>query len=427
LSVSRLANLWEETAVAAPAVEPLEGGARADVLVVGAGYLGLSAALHIAEAGGHALVLEAEAPGYGASGRNGGQLIPGLKYDPDDIEALLGRERGERLWRLADGTADFVFGLIERLGLRAEARRTAWIQGVHSEKAATRARARAGQWQRRGADVAYVGAQEAERLTGARAYVGAFVDRRAGCLQPLSYARELARAAIAAGARVHGGSRVVSLDRQSGGWKATTASGAEVTARKVLLCANAYADGLFPELPRSIVAATSLQIATEPLPAALRSAILPGGEVLSDTRKVIRYWRLDAAGRLLMGGRGPYREPGPESDWAHLARAVPTLYPALRGIAFTHRWGGRVAIHPDNWPRLHEVRPGILAAIGCQGRGIGWQTAMGAELSRLTMDEGDEPVLPISPVKPIPFSPLKRVGFAATLTTMRALDRLGLS
>ena len=425
--MSRLANLWEETAIPAPKVEPFGGGARADVLVVGAGYLGLSAALHIAEAGGDAIVLEAEAPGYGASGRNGGQLIPGLKYDPDAIEAALGRERGERLWRFAGATADFVFDLVARLGLKAEANRTAWIQGVHSQKAAGPARSRAEQWQRRGADVAYVGAQEAERLIGTHGYVGAFVDRRAGRLQPLSYARELARAAIAAGARIHGGSRVVSLDRQGASWRATTATGAQVAARKVLLCANAYSDGVFPELPNSIVAATSLQIATEPLPAALRGAVLPGGEVLSDTRKVIRYWRLDAAGRLLMGGRGPYREPGPESDWAHLARAVSALYPALRGIRFTHRWGGRVAIHPDYWPRLHELRPGVLAAIGCQGRGIGWQMAMGGELARLTTDETYEPVLPISPVKSIPFAPLKRVGFTAALATMRALDRLGLS
>ena len=415
--MSRLANLWEETAVPAPRLEPL----------VGAGYLGLSAALHIAEAGGDAIVLEAEAPGWGASGRNGGQLIPGLKHDPDEIEGALGRERGERLWRFAGRTADFVFALIERLGLKAEARRTAWVQGIHSEKAALRAGARAEQWQSRGADVAYVEAPQAERLTGANIYVGAFVDRRAGCLQPLSYARELARAANSAGARIYGGSRVVSLDRRPGGWAARTASGAEVTADRILLCANAYSDALFPELPRSIVAATSLQIATEPLPEKLRSAVLSGGEVLSDTRKAIRYWRLDAAGRLLMGGRGPYREPGPERDWAHLVREVNTLYPALRGIPFTHRWGGRVAIHPDYWPRLHQLRPGVFAAIGCQGRGIGWQTAMGAELARLAMDRTYEPVLPISPVQPIPFSRLKRIGVPVAVATMRVLDRLGLS
>ena len=425
--MSRLANLWEDTAVAAPELDSLVGRAAADVLVVGAGYLGLSSALHLAEAGRDVVVLEAETPGYGASGRNGGQVIPGLKHDPDEIEATLGLERGERLWRFAGGTADFVFDLIERLGLKAEARRTAWIQAAHSEKAAKRARARSEQWRRRGADVAYVDAAEVRRLTGADVYTGAFIDRRAGCLQPLSYARELARAAIAAGARIHPGSRVVSLDRQGRGWQATTATGAEATAEKVLLCANAYSDELIPELPRSIVTATSLQIATEPLPNALRKAILPGGEALSDTRNVIRYWRLDAAGRLLMGGRGPYREPGPEQDWRHLAREVSTLYPALAGIAFTHRWGGRVAIHPDYWPRLHQVRPDVFAAIGCQGRGIGWQTAMGAELARLATDKTYEPVLPISPVAPIPFSPLKRAGFAAAMTAMRALDRLCLS
>jgi glycine/D-amino acid oxidase-like deaminating enzyme len=425
--MSRLANLWEETAVAAPETRPLDGRASARTLIVGAGYLGLSAALHLAESGQDALVLEAETPGYGASGRNGGQIIPGLKHDPDEIEAALGRERGERLSRFAGGTADFVFNLIDRLNLKAEARRTAWIQGIHSEKAAQRARARAEQWRRRGAHVAYVDAAEARRLSGANVYVGAFVDRRAGCLHPLSYARELARAAIAAGAKLYRGARVVAIDRERAGWRARTATGAEVTTENVLLCANAYSDKLFPELPQSIFAATSLQIATDPLPQALRDVILPGGEVLSDTRKVIRYWRLDRAGRLLMGGRGPYRDPGPERDWEHLVREVATLYPALKGIGFTHRWGGRVAIHPDYWPRLHQVRPQIWAAIGCQGRGIGWQTAIGAELARLATDGAYEPVLPISPIKPIPFSSLKRFGFAATLTAMEAFDRLGLS
>ena len=181
-----------------------------------------------------------------------------------------------------------------------------------------------------------------------------------------------------------------------------------------------------PELPRSIVAANSLQIATAPLPDRLRQTILPGGEVLSDTRRVIRYWRLDSAGRLIMGGRGPYREPGPERDWAHLKREVARLYPDLAGIAFTHRWGGRVAVHPDYWPKLHRPRPGLLAAIGCQGRGIGWQSAMGRELALLATDPDYESVLPVSGIAPIPFAPLKRVGVSATIAAMRALDRLGI-
>ena len=329
--------------------------------------------------------------------------------------------------RFAGATADVVFDLVERLALDVGARRTAWIQGIHSDAAAVKARTRAQQWIARGADVSYVDADEAKRLTGTDIYVGAFIDRRAGAIQPLSYARELARAAMVAGARIHGGTQVTALAPSSAGWTATTADGFEVRAETVLLCANAYSNSLMPELPRSIVAANSLQIATEPLADRLRRQILPGGEVLSDTRKVIRYWRLDPAGRLLMGGRGPYRDPGPERDWAHLTSEVERLYPALRGIRFTHRWGGRVAIHPDFWPRLHQPLPRVYAAIGCQGRGIGWQTAMGLELAHLALDARYEPVLPITPIKPIPFAPFKRLGVSTMIGWMRMLDRFGLS
>jgi glycine/D-amino acid oxidase-like deaminating enzyme len=425
--MSRHANLWEETAVVPPATPPLGAATRARVAIVGAGYLGLSAALHLAQSGADAVVLDAEGPGFGASGRNGGQVIPGLKYDPEEIEAVMGRERGERLWRFAGSTADFVFDLVARLGLKAEARRTAWIQGIHAEAAAVRARARASQWQARGADVAYVDASEAARLVGTPIYVGAFVDRRAGTIQPLSYSRELARAALAAGARIHGKSPVAAIERSGAGWRVTTASGASVDADHVLVCTNAYSGPLFPDLPASIVAANSLQIATVPLPAELRAAILPGGEVLSDTRRIIRYWRTDNQGRFIMGGRGPYRDPEPESDWGHLKRDVASLYPALAGIPFTHRWAGRVAIHPDFWPRLHVPEPGIFAAIGCQGRGIGWQSAMGAELARIVLDKDHEPVLPVSGVVRIPFAPLKRVGVSLTIAAMRVLDRLGIA
>jgi len=424
--MSRHLNLWEETAVAPPDTPPLGKSTRARIAIVGAGYLGLSAALHLAQAGDDAVVLDAEGPGYGASGRNGGQVIPGLKYDPEEIEVVMGRERGERLWRFAGSTADFVFDLVARLGLAAEARRTAWIQGIHAEVAAVRASSRARQWQARGADVAYVDSSEAARLIGTPIYVGAFVDRRAGTIQPLSYSRELARAAIAAGARIHGKSPVAAIGRSGAGWCVTTTSGVSVDAEYVLVCTNAYSGPLFPDLPASIVAANSLQIATVPLPVELRAAILPGGEVLSDTRRIIRYWRMDNQGRFIMGGRGPYREPEPESDWGHLKRDAASLYPALAGIPFTHRWAGRVAIHPDYWPRLHVPEPGIVAAIGCQGRGIGWQSAMGAELARIVLDKDHEPVLPVTGVTRIPLAPLKRVGVSLTIAAMRVFDRLGI-
>jgi glycine/D-amino acid oxidase-like deaminating enzyme len=424
---SRHANLWEETAIAAPPTPPLDGSHKTDVLVVGAGYLGLSASLHLAEAGVAVVALDAEAPGWGASGRNGGQIIPGLKYDPDELEAMLGRERGERLWRFAGATADTVFALVERHGLQAEAKRTAWVQGLHSAAAVARARGRAAQWQRRGAAVEYLDAKEAALLAGTGRYLGAFVDRRAGALHPLSYARELCRAALALKARVHGKTRVTSLARNGTRWHAQTSTGATVDSDTVIVATNAYANGLVAGLAPSIVAANSLQIATAPLSPAQRGTILPGGEVLSDTRRIIRYWRLDRDGRLIMGGRGPYREPGLARDWAHLVRDVRDLFPALGDVEFTHRWGGRVAIHPDYMPRLHRPAPGMLVAIGCQGRGIGWQTAMGGELARLASGMDYDPVLPITPIAPIRFHAFKALGVTATIAAYRALDRLGIN
>jgi glycine/D-amino acid oxidase-like deaminating enzyme len=423
---SRAANLWEETAVEAPTAPQLQGAIAADVVVIGAGYLGLAAALHLAEADVHVVVLDAEAPGWGASGRNGGQVIPGLKYDPDELEARFGKERGERLWGFAGGTAEVVFGLIERHQLRAEARRTAWVQAIHSRKAAVRARDRAAQWQHRGAPVEYLDAAATAALVGNDRYVGAFVDRRAGAVHPLSYARELARAAIGKGARIHGGSRVRAITPEKR-WRVWTMAGASVDCDTVLVCTNAYSDGLVDGLAQSIVAANSLQIATAPLPESVRRTILPGGEVMSDTRNIIRYYRLDRDGRLIMGGRGPYREPGPERDWAHLKRDVHDLFPALRGIDFTHRWGGRVAIHPDYLPHLHEPATGLFVAIGCQGRGIGWQTAIGIELARRVLDRRYEMPLSFVPVRPIPLHAFKAMGASAMITAYRALDALRLS
>ncbi len=424
----RHANLWEGTAVAAPDTPAADGDLKADVLVIGAGYLGLSAALHLAERGVDVIAVDRHGPGSGASGRNGGQVIPGLKYDPDDIETLFGRENGERLWRFAGATADVVFDLIERHGLGAQSRRTAWVQPVDTHAAASKAQRRAEQWAKRGAAVDFWGRDQVAAVSGAARYLGAFVDRRAGSVQPLSYARELARAGLRAKARMYGDTEISSLTRSAKGWLASARGRTTIRADTVLVCTNAYSDDhLIKGLGRSIVAANSLQIATEPLPAEHRRRILGGGEIASDTRRIIRYWRMSEDGRLIMGGRGPYREPGPESDWAHLQRDVVELFPFLGQVSFTHRWGGRVAIHPNYLPHLHSPSPGVLVAIGCQGRGIGWQTSMGRELAGLVIEPGREPLFPFTPIAPIPLHRIRALSISATIAAYRALDRLGLS
>jgi len=333
LAGTRYANVWEETAVAPPPVPPLEGSHAASVLVIGAGYLGLSAALHLAEAGVDVLVADAEMPGWGASGRNGGQVIPGLKYDPSELEVMFGRERGTRIWQFAGAAADFVLDLVARLALDCSARRATWIQGIHSEKAAARAQQRVDDWIKRGARVEYLDRTRVGAIAGTDVYLGAFADHRAAALQPLSYARELARAAVAAGARVRTQARIVKLEAEGAGWRAISAEGAAVRADTVVVATNAYADGLVPGLARSIVALNSLQIATAPIPASARAKLLPSGETLSDTRRVIRYYRLDDEGRLLLGAgvrlRKRTRSLRGDTSRATCARCFP-LWPTFR-------------------------------------------------------------------------------------------------
>jgi glycine/D-amino acid oxidase-like deaminating enzyme len=297
------------------------------------------------------------------------------------------------------------------------------VQPVDTQAAASRAQRRAEQWAKRGAAVDFWGRDQVAAVSGASRYLGAFVDRRAGSLQPLSFARELARVGLRAKARIHGDTEIISLARSAKGWLART-RGATITADTVLVCTNAYSDDqLIRGLGRSIVAANSLQIATEPLLAEHRRRILSGGEIASDTKRIIRYWRMTQDGRLIMGGRGPYREP----DWAHLQRDVAELFPFLDQVSFTHRWGGRVAIHPNYLPHLHSPSPGVLVAIGCQGRGIGWQTSMGRELAALVTEPGREPLFPFTPIAPIPLHRIRALSVSATIAAYRTLDRLGLS
>ncbi|QGY05217.1 FAD-binding oxidoreductase [Methylobacterium mesophilicum SR1.6/6] len=416
-------SLWATTAAPAPETPPLAESGQADVVIVGGGFCGLSTALHLAERGIRPVVLEAREIGFGGSGRNGGQVIPGLKYDPADLIARFGRERGERLARFAGGTADVVFDLIDRHAMDVPHRRAGWIQGAHTEAGLEEVARRARQWADLGAPARVLDKDETDRLLGTERYLGGWLDGRGGAIQPLSYARGLARAALTAGAAIHGESPVTTLARTGSGWTVTTAQGARLATERVVLCTNGYTGGLWPGLARTVIAANSFQVATVPLSDNLRRSILPEGQVSSDTRKLLLYFRLDHTGRLLMGGRGPFREPRSPHDWVHLERIVGKLFPQLDSIAFDHRWCGRVAITRDYLPHLHEPAPGLLIDIGCQGRGVGLQSAMGRAIAAYiaTGDADSLPLLP-TPVRPLPLHALHRLYVSAIIGWYRLSD-----
>ena len=418
-------SLWAATAAPAPATAPLDTDTQADVIVVGAGYCGLSTALHLAERGVRVVVLEAKEIGFGGSGRNGGQVIPGLKHDPSELLRMFGPEEGQRLVDFAKGTADAVFELIDKHGMDVPRTRQGWIQGAHTPAALQLAERRTRDWQAQGVAARQLGRNETARLLGTDKYFGGWLDPRGGGVQPLSYARELARAAQSGGGGIHTRTPRSQQVQANGKWQAATARGPRVTAERVVMCTNGYTDGLWPGLRKTIINANSFQVATEPLPEAIRKTVLPEGHVSSDARNLLLYYRLDHAGRLLMGGRGTFREPdtGQPGDWSHLEHVVAKLFPQAAGVPIAYRWCGHVAITRDYLPHLHEPAPGLLIDIGCQGRGVGLQTRMGQALAQYVAT-GDKKALPVQPsdMRPFPLYGLRRLYVSAVIGWYRMTD-----
>jgi len=400
-------SLWAATARSPVAAPTLQEKLHVEACVVGAGFTGLSAALHMAERGVDVAVLDAEEPGWGASGRNGGQVVAGLKLDPDDLEACFGETIGSRVASWAGAAPDLVFDLVKRHRIDCAARRSGLIQAVHAQAALPRVESRCAQWTQRGAPVEVLDRAEVSRLLGSEAYVAGLLDRRGGSLQPLSYARGLADAAQRAGAKIFGNSRALELRQDGKSWRVSTVEGS-VTASHVLLCTNGYTDHLWPGLEKSIIPVFSYQVATRPLSENLRRTILPEGHVCADTRRLISYFRLDPEGRLVVGARGKPKDSEDPSDYRAVKSELARLFPQVGDVEFDYFWAGKVALTADHLPHLHEPAPGLLAALGYNGRGVAAASAMGVVLSdRVAGVPAEQLPVPLSKLRPIPFHTLR--------------------
>jgi glycine/D-amino acid oxidase-like deaminating enzyme len=418
-------SLYADTAVPPTATPPLDADKNVSVAIIGGGFAGLSTALHLAEQGTDAIVLEAREPGWGASGNNGGQLNPGLKLDPDTIEANFGTDLGRRMIAFAYNTPVFTLDLIRRLGIECEARQNGTLRAAYHETNAAAIEAIAEQCVRRGMPVSVLDRNAVREATGTDRYVRAMRDARGGDLQPLSYARGLARAALAAGAAVHGQTPATSLRREGGRWRIETPR-AVVRAEKVLIATNGFTDDLWPGLRRTIVPIFSSIAATEPLPDHIARKIMPTRSVLYESGHITVYYRIDASNRLLMGGRGPMQWIRDPTAVSYLMRYAMRLWPALRDISWTHGWNSRLAMTADHYPHVHEPAPGVLAYLGCNGRGVALASAMGQQLARrLVGGEAAEIDMPITSPKPIRFHAFWPVGVRSVVLYGRIRDRLG--
>jgi glycine/D-amino acid oxidase-like deaminating enzyme len=253
--------------------------------------------------------------------------------------------------------------------------------------------------------------------------LGGWWDRRAGAIDPLAFVCELARLAGEAGAALAENTDVRRLRRDGNGWIVESAAGGILRAKKVLVATNAYSHGLIPGLEQSLVTLHSFQVATAPLPEPIAQTVLPEGQPVSDSRRILVYYRKTADGRLILGGRGRMSRPRSEADWAHLEHAIGRLYPALRHPVIEARWFGRVGMTPDYLPHIHEPEPGLMAVVGCQGRGIGLMTALGNRLADYMISTAPEALpFPITPIRPIRFHAFRRIGIGAMVTWYRVRD-----
>ncbi|MEO0371513.1 MAG: FAD-binding oxidoreductase [Pseudomonadota bacterium] len=386
-------SLWDTTAeeVETATVSIPEG--LVDVAIVGGGYTGLSTALHCAQKGLSAHVLEANHVGFGGSGRNAGLVNAAVWHPPAKVRETLGPIFGERfLRRFSDGPA-VVFDLIEKHQIRCEATRTGTIHAAHGPDGLTDLKARHAEWQRMGEPVELLDAEAVSQLTGTKAFHGGLLDHRAGTINPMGYCRGLARIASAAGATITTGAKVTKLDREGDEWRVTSSQGT-LRAKAVVLGTNAYTDELWPDLKNVFTKIHYLQLATPPM-GEDAAHILPGRQGVWDTGKIMFSVRRDAKDRLLVGTMGRVigtKDNGLSRRWA--TKRIHSIFPELGSVVFEEAWHGQIALTPDHMPRVHQLAPGLWTAIGYNGRGIITGTLFGIAISDLLtgMDPADLPL-----------------------------------
>jgi glycine/D-amino acid oxidase-like deaminating enzyme len=376
LSSTPSRGLWDDTAPPAPPTGPIQGPLTAQVAVIGAGYTGLSAALHLALAGVSTVVLEARDVGFGGSGRNVGLVNAGMWISPDEVASTLGAPYGDRLLNELGDAPAYVFELIERHGIACEVERRGTLHCALGRSGLADLERRAAQWTRRGAPVELLGAGETAAKLGTDLYAGSLWDHRAGTIQPLAYARGLARASLAAGARIFTQSPVLSTHREGAEWRVVAEHGS-VRAAWILAATDAYTTGPWAAIAREQVPLPYFNLSTAPLDPTLLASLLPGRQGAWDTQAVLNSFRLDAAGRLIFGSIGALEGAGKPIHTSWAERAVRRIFPQLGAARFERGWYGTIGMTADRLPRFHELAPNAIAFCGYNGRGIAPGTAFG--------------------------------------------------
>lgn len=369
-------SYYAHTATPLPRFAAAKGAITCDVCVVGGGFTGLSAAWHLAERGYDVVLLEAQRVGFGASGRNGGQVGQGQRLDQDELEALVGETQARALWDIANQSVDLVRDLATRDEVQARfhpgvihaAHRARYVPdyAAYAEKLQTEY----------GYDkIRALTREELRNLVASPVYHGGTLDMGAGHIDPLELALGLARLAQGAGVRICEGSKVLRL--VAGDPAKLVTAQAEITARHVVLGCNGYLGGLEPKVAARVMPINNYVVATEPLGPERQEEIIRGNHAVADSKFVVNYFRFSDDHRLLFGGTESYRYRFPRDIAGAVRRPMEEIFPQLAGVEITHAWGGTLGITMNRMPHFERVAGNILSLSGYSGHGVAMATLAG--------------------------------------------------
>jgi gamma-glutamylputrescine oxidase len=399
------------------------GDVTADVCVIGAGYTGLSAALELAEAGYKVVVLESETVGYGASGRNGGQVCSGFSASQDKLEAQLGKDEARYCFKLAEEAKSLVRDRVVRHEIDCDLR-WGYLHVIPKPSQMEMLRAWKDEWDNLGySDTEVLTKAEVEERLGTRIYHGAFREAGAGHFHPLNYCLGLARAATAAGAVIHEKSKVIEVDTGSAP-TARTQTG-RVKAKFMVIAGNAYLGRTVPKLYGRVMPVTSYIIATEPLGPNRATALIRDGEAVANTNFIVDYFRTTADTRLLFGGRASYSTLEPPSLGAYMKPRMTAVFPQLRDTRIDYAWGGYIAITYNRIPDCGRLGPTTYYAHGYSGHGVALTGLYGKLMAEAIRGQAERFDL-LARVKhyPFPGGPIRTPMLVAAMLYYRLKDAL---
>jgi len=423
------ASLWASTAEPLRAFPSLSGEVHADVVIIGAGYTGLSAAHHISKSGLTPVVLEANRPGWGASGRNGGVITAKFRQSFRGIDAAHGRAMARRMYDIAHESTEIVEELVSEFGITsARLTRSGQVKAAHNHTTLQAAVDEA-EWMKRemgDAGVRILDAHQVRDETGSQAFVGGVLNPGSGGIHPLNYVHGLAEGLAQRGVAIFQESPALRLRRDSGLIVVEAPQG-EVWARQAIIATNTYSDltEATSRMQRTLVPFRSAIIATDKLPPDLAGRLMPTGRTYTETKRMMRWFRM-VDDRVVFGGRGAFGKQDSNAAFDALRKAMISIFPELADIPLAFKWSGLVGMTLDSVPHIGRLNDLTLFSMGYNGAGVAMSSLMGRYLAAYVRGEKpDVGLLDASRLKVIPFYPLREPAVRMVAGWYQFLDAIG--